>query len=89
MNPSASTAFDYVTEKIYNSRREKLIPTKLYDKAKGYIDTVNALIDADTRTGKLVDLGLSAARSIGSKALGASIHIWQFIKRICKPSALR
>lgn len=73
MNPSASTAFDYVTEKIYNSCREKFIPTKLYDKAKGYIDTVNARIDADTRTAKLVDLGLSAALSIGSKALGASL----------------
>lgn len=74
MDITDSWAYQMVSEKLYSTAREKFLPTRVYDKAKGYIDTVEALIDRDTRAATMFTVGVSALTSIGSKVLGASLE---------------
>ena len=74
MNREDSLAYEFVTTKLYNAGREKFLPTKVYDKAKDYVETVSALIDRDTRAATVFQVSLSALSAIGSKVLGSSIE---------------
>jgi len=74
MDITDSWAYQMVSEKLYSTAREKFLPTRVYDKAKGYIDTVEALIDRDTRAATMFTVGVSTLTSIGSKVLGASLE---------------
>lgn len=69
-----SLAYGFVTTNLYNAGREKFLPTRVYDKAKDYVETVNALIDRDTRAATVFKVSLSALSAIGSKVLGSSIE---------------
>lgn len=74
MDIEDTTAYEFITTKLYNTLREKFIPTRVYDKATSYIETVNALIDRDTRASTVFQVGVNALIWIGSKALGSSIE---------------
>ncbi len=74
MSREDSLAYEYVTTNLYNAGREKFLPTKVYDKAKEYVETVSALIDRDTRAATVFQVGVSALTAIGSKVLGSSVE---------------
>ena len=73
MGIQPSLAEQFIDEKVYPGLRERFLPTRVYDKAEDYINTVNRLIDADTRGATLASLGVDASIKLMGKAFGRSI----------------
>ena len=74
MGQEDNVAYTFVKTNVYNAARENFAPTKVYDKAKAYVDTVNELIDRDTRAATAFRVAFDALTAIGSKVLGTSIE---------------